>query len=139
MTADEIADEIVAVFNALTAQEFTFSAEKPAVLAVVEAERNDLGVFVVAKDEQEEAFGEHDDGCKRTRIVSVAVNGPIRDQFTLSKYLKQFEALRESLEGTEFSGYRWDRNEVITLWDNEALRIRNRFLALFEATYYTFS
>lgn len=139
MTADEIADEIVAVFNALTDQEFTFAAGKPAVLAIVEAERNDFGVFVVAKDEQEESFGERDDGCKRTRIVSVAVNGPIRDQFTLSKYLKQFEALRESLEGTEFSGYRWDRNEVVSLWDNEALRVRNRFLALFEATYYTFS
>lgn len=139
MTADEIADEIVAVFNALTAQEFTFTAEKPVVLATVEAERNDFGVFVVAKDEQEEAFGERDDGCKRTRIVSVAVNGPIRDQFTLSKCLKQFEALRESLEGTEFSGYRWDHNEVISLWDNEALRVRNRFLALFETTYYTFS
>ncbi len=141
MTADEIADQIVGVFNALTGQEFVFTAEKPVVLATVEAERKDFGVFVVAKDEQEEAFGEHDDGCKRTRVVSIAVNGPIREgeAWTLAKYLTQFEALRIALEGTEFSGYRWDRNEVISLWDREALHVRNRFMALFEATYYTFS
>lgn len=139
MTADEIADVIVDVFNALTDQEFTFQAEKPAVVAVVEAERKDLGIFVVAKDEQEEAIGAHDDTCRRTRVVSVACNGPIRDQFTLSKYLKQFEALRVALEGTEFSGYRWEKNDVISLWDSDALHVRNRFLALFEATYYTFS
>ena len=139
MTADEIADQIVAVFNALTNQEFSFTAEKPVVLATVEAERSDCGVYVIAKDEQEEAIGDQGDTCKRTRIVSVAVNGPIRDQFTLAKYLKQCEALRQALEGTEFSGYRWDRNEVLSLWDREALHIRNRFLALFETTYYTFS
>lgn len=139
MTADEIADQIVEVFNALTDQECRFAAEKPAVLATVEAERKDLGVFVVPKDEQEEEVGDRGFTCKRTRVVSVAVNGPLNDNFTLARYLKQVEALRQSLEGTEFDGYLWSGNETISLWDNEALRIRNRFLALFEATYYTFS
>ena len=141
MTADQIADEIVAVFNALTGQQFVFTAEKPNDIIAVETERFDFGVYVIPKDEQEEAIGDQSDTCKRTRIVSIAVNGPIKvcEGWTLGKFAQQFEALRMALEGTEFSGYRWDRNEVVSLWDNDALRTRNRFLALFEATYCTFS
>lgn len=139
MTADEIADAIVEVFNALTDQQFTFKAEKPAEVAAVEQELTELGVFVIPKDEQEEAIGDLSDTCRRTRIVSVALNGPIRSDRTLAMYCKQHEALRESLEGTTFSNYRWDKNEVQSLWDHEALRLKKRFLALFEATYYTFS
>lgn len=139
MTADEIADEIVDVFNALEDQEFTFTAEKPVTVKAVDAELAELGVFVIAKDEQEEAIGDQGDTCKRTRVVSVAINGPVRSDRTLGKYLKQVEALRESLEGTVFGSYRWDMNETGSLWDYEALHSRNRFLALFEATYYDFS
>lgn len=139
MTADEIADEIVTVFNELTDQQFTFAAEKPAVVSVVESERDSLGVFVIAKDEQEEAIGDAGWTCRRTRVVSVALNGPITAGDTLGKYLQQCESLRAALEGTEFHGYLWERNAVVSLWDQEALFYRNRFLALFEVTYWNAS
>ncbi len=141
MTADEIADEIVNTFNALTAQLFSFTAEKPDDIGLVETERSDLGVYVVAKEEGEEAIGDMGNTCRRTRVVSIALNGPIKtsEGDTLGKYLQQFEALRTALESTEFSSYRWDKNDVIVLWDADALRTRNRFLGLFEATYYNFA
>ena len=139
MTADEIADHMVATFNAITDKRIIFKATKPEDVNEVDAERSDFGVYVVAQDEREEPINQDGTTSRRVRVVRVAANGPINVQHTRSKYLKAMEQIRESLEGTDFDRYRWTGNEVLSLWDYDALRYRNRFMALFEATYDNFS
>lgn len=139
MTSDDLADYVVAAFNDLEDQQFTFTAKKPEVVEEIEQDRSEFGVYVLAKNEGEEPLGDMGSTQRRTRVVSVVTTGRITSGNTIGDFLEQTQALREALEGTELGGYLHDRNEVLSVWDLDAARTQSRFLSLFEATYYTFS
>lgn len=136
MTSDQIADSVVAHLNATTAKPIQFEAVKPATVAEAEAESASYGVFVLPYAESEVPF---DNGftCKRERVVSIVVNGPINDLVDRAKAMEFSEFVRTALEGTEFDGYLWSGNETVSLYDAEVLRTKNKFLSLARATYFT--
>ena len=138
MTADELAEHVAATLNEIEEKLIQFRAEKPDDVETIDAERADFGVFCVGNGEREEAF-DRGNTCRRERVVAIAANGPVRGPLTPSLYQKQMEQLRLALEGTEFEGYVWRQNEPILLYDRQALLTRKRFLAMFEATFETFS
>ena len=139
MTSDELADAVVDVFNGLEDQPLAFTAKKPSVVQEIESDRGEFSVYVLSKNEGEEPLGDLGNTQRRTLVVSVATTGAITVGNTIGSFLDQTKTLRESLEGTELGGYLHDRNEVISVWDLDAATSDNRFLSLFEATYYTFS
>ena len=134
MTADEIADELVTHFNAISDPLIAFQAIVPDDVEDIEKERTDFVVFVVPTGESEEPF-DRGDTCNEERVISVVVSGPIK---TVTKRLAmQFgEQLRRSLRETEFQGYRWSGNETTTLIDYNALKTKGQFLSRFDATYF---
>lgn len=138
MTADEIADAMVATFQAIDEPLIGAAVENPPETTDVEAELGGWFVYVIPYDETE-APQDNADMCERLRIVSVAINGPI-DATTNRKLAGRFvEQLRASLEESEFGRYQWDGNETIVLWDFEALKDKRQFLSLFRATYRDFN
>ena len=134
MTADELADLVVALLNDAPDKPIEYTAVKPAEVGEIDAERDDCGIYVVAEEESEEPIGDNDGTSKRTRSVAIVVNGPVRDR-PLGDYLKLSEFARRCFEGTQFDRMFWQGNDVVSTYDRDALKNRRRFLSLCVATY----
>jgi hypothetical protein len=138
MTADELADHLVEHFNAISEPLIQFQAINPSEIGEADKERNNFAVFVIPNSENETPIGDRGDTCDERRIVSIIVNGPIRN--VTKRIAMQFgEQLRRSLYETKFEGYQWTGNEATTLVDYAALKSKSQFLSRFDATYFTFA
>jgi hypothetical protein len=135
MTADELADELVDHFNAISDPLISFQAVNPLEIGEEDKERSNYAVFVIAIAESETPF-DRGDTCDERRIVSVIINGPIGN-VTKRIAMRFCEQLRRSLYETTFDGYRWAGNETTTLIDYAALKGKGQYLSRFDATYFT--
>lgn len=138
MNADELAELVATYVDALASPPIVFNATVPATAASVEAETADWKVFVLPYGESEEAL-DRGDMCREELTCSVVINGPVNGVTTKQNGLELSKFLRTSLRETEFSGFRWESNEVATVYDFDALKTKSQFLSLFRATYFQFA
>ena len=136
-TSDDLAENLVAHFNAATLA-LKCPAEKPPVVPDFEKETaTSFRIYLVPYSESEEAF-DQGDTCREELHVSVVVHGPLSATVSRARALELVKSARLSLRETEFDGFRWFRNETLTLLDREALRTKNTLLSSFRALYYNF-
>jgi hypothetical protein len=138
MTSDELADDLVAHFNALDDKPIEFQAVNPPEEIDCEAERDDWRVFVWPFAEREQSL-DRGDMCREELDVDVFVHGPTKTQIGKDKGMELVRFLRESLRETTFGGFRWDKNETVSgVFDAGVLRLKKQFLSTFRATFYNF-
>lgn len=137
MTADDIADEIVTVFNAIAAPVFAFTAVNPADGPEVEREDQTTTVQVYGYSESEEPL-DRGDVLQSDREINVVLTRTLDSSDTRKDCLDWLNQLKDALKETEFGGYRWRGNETVTLYDLDALVQQRQFLSLFRATYRSF-
>lgn len=131
-TAATIADAVAAHYNAQTGKPFDYNATRPKTKAAVIAEQKRWSVFVIPERETETPI-DHADSLNNTIHVRTVVNGPCKD---MADGLAIAKFLRLSLAELNINGYRFEGNEVLSLWDAEALEKRGQFLCMFESEFY---
>jgi len=151
VSADDLADYLVQLFNGLDGLPVKFKAENPEVVEIA-AEQGDWVVKCIAFAESEDAE-DRGDMCREELQVDVYVHGPLSETFKKKQAVRLVRKLRRALRLTEFefkheepegdedatTTFRWDRNETVNgLFDLDALTTKNQFLSMFRATYFNF-
>lgn len=138
MTADDIADELVALFNGLANKPIEFQAENPLEVGEALVERDNFKVFVVPKAHTQDSF-DRADSCRVTRTVQVIVNGRVSASLTKKTAMSLVAFLEDALQETSFGRFIWEGSQTLSLYDGALLKTSGQFLSLFEATYYDFA
>lgn len=135
MTSDDLADKVAEYLNSLEDTLIEFEAvNPPEVGEFLKEKRNTFAVFVIPESESEEPF-DRGDTCNEHLTVGVVINGPMKNM--TKKLAMQFgKQLRRALCETDFDGYTWQGNDVVTPIDFAALKDNGQFLSRFNASYY---
>ena len=131
MTSYDLAKLVADHLNKTEDKPRPFLAFRPKKKAEATVESGKWIVAVLAWAEDETPVDQNDECDCRLR-VRVVLNGPIKE---LGDGLEFGQFIRRAMRQTEFDGFRWQGNQVIELWDEEAID-RGHFLSLFEAEYY---
>lgn len=137
-SANDIADDVVVVLNAIVDPTFAFTAVNPGEGVDIYREDGGNRVQVLAYDETEESI---DRGytVNATRTVSVLVAKPF-DDATLGQCLTWLNEIKAALVGVTLDdGWLWDNNETTTLYDLEAAQQRRHFVSLFRVRFRTYA
>lgn len=136
MTTEDIADGVVDRLAAISPMLIEVVVAKPEILPEYEAETADGSTLDVIPFEETEASVAGDDTCASRLTVTVVASWPIgagRDRATSIAAMRQF---RDSLREHSIGRYRWQSCETVSLFDADVLRLKNRFLSVFRATYF---
>lgn len=151
-TSEDLADAMAVVFNEIPKEEleFAFEAVVPDDVAEVFTESGGWVVYVIPFSEGEESI-DRGDTCREDLQVDVYVHGPLSPQITKRVGVRFMRRLRRALRQTRFSGvdaddddtpyeFIWDKVETVNgIYDADYLKTKNRFLAMFRASYYDFA
>ena len=90
--------------------------------------------------EEEEAL-DRGDMLAGTRSINVILQSPL-ENLTEEQCCKWMTAVKEMFREMEIDtsdgSWRWRRNESVTLYDTDAVKEKQQFLAIFRATFYNF-
>lgn len=134
MNADQIADEVVDVLNAIVDPVYAFTAENPPDGPEWEREGGGAYVSVYPFAERETPF-DRGDAVQSERDVNVLIVKTLDDGETRADCLAWVNQLKDALRETSFDGFRWAGNETLVLYDVDVWNQQRTFVSLFRATY----
>ena len=135
-SADDIADGVVAMLNALETS-IAFQAVNPPNVPEIDREVNDATVQVYPFEETEEPT-DRGDMVKATRVVSVIVQAPLKTDRARKDCIAWLNELKAAFTEQTISGYRWGGNTTDSLYDFDAMAQKRQFLSVFKATFFSF-
>ena len=136
-SADDIADGVVAILNALTT-DIKFTAVNPPIVPEVDRSVDDATVHVTPYEESEESQTSTDDMMKIVRTVNVLLQCPLTD-YTRAQCLAWLNQIKEGFRGARIGRFIWDKNDEQALLVSVALKEKLQFIAQFRATFYDYA
>lgn len=135
-TTEDIADAVVALLTALPGKLVDCVVAKPDVIPEYENETDTVPrLDVIPYEEREESIAA-DDSCKSLLTVTIVASWPATGSNTRVQSIAAMRQFRDALRGHTVDRYRWQRCENVSLFDADVLRLKNRFLSVFRATYF---
>ncbi len=137
-SCDEIADAVVEQLKTLTTT-IAFAPENPPLFPIMD--RGVAGPSVQVQPwAEDETATDRGDMLAAARTVNVIVSCPIEGDRTRAECLTWLNEIKEGFREFEIAGgWRWQKNETVTLYDSDALKEKSQFLSLFRATFYNFA
>lgn len=148
ISSDQLADLLVPHFSELDMEELgdelelelpiEFDVENPDHEILINVEATDWTVQIWPFGESETSI-DRGDACREELLVDVYVHGPLNEVITRQHGVDLVRALRYSLRGTEFEGFRWEKNETVNgVFDAGLLKSATLFVSMFRATFFNF-
>lgn len=142
-SADDIADVVVAIYNAIESKVVEFAAINPEDVPEFDLATGanvSVQVYGFAEDETPENL--RDDCLRVTRVVRTLVMLRQAEGVTKKKFLELINQLKDQFRevAVEVAGERfsWEGNEHETLYDFEVLKAKRCFLTGFNSTFQHF-